>query len=237
MKEVFSSPQCIVFDDLVPKSDFHVLWRYFQDVEFCYVQNQKWIKINRLSDGNCLFGPVHFLTGKCSKGAGSVFPEGDEIDIFWRALQKVAEQSEELLGRLGVQWIDCFARAYLYPAGSGLSWHNDGTGTTGAYVYYVHPVWNSQWGGELLVLNDAPRQTPCALRTLPSGATKRILPALDNSAESQYLMNTGWGNFFLPKPNRFVLIKGGTHHQVKKVESAAGDHARCAFAGFFLAAG
>jgi hypothetical protein len=234
MTRVFSSAQCDVFDDVVPDAQFDALWKYFQDVDFSFVQTERWVKINRLTDGNCLFGPVHFLTGKCAKGSRARFPEGDEIDLFWRALQQISQESRHLIGEVGTGWIDCFARAYLYPAGSGLSWHNDRSGTAGAYVYYIHPEWNSQWGGELLVLDDEPRPTPCVTRTLPSGGSKRIMPALDNELESAYINERGFGTFFLPKPNRLILMKSGVHHQIKKVEGAAGDHSRCSFAGFFL---
>ena len=40
--------------------------------------------------------------------------------------------------------------AYLF-----LSLHDDGAGVyTGAYVYFMSPVWKPHWGGLLMVLED-----------------------------------------------------------------------------------
>jgi Rps23 Pro-64 3,4-dihydroxylase Tpa1-like proline 4-hydroxylase len=42
------------------------------------------------------------------------------------------------------------------------------------------------------------------------------------------------GTFINPKPNRLVVLRGGTRHCIKKVESAAGQAFRASVAGFFF---
>ena len=46
-------------------------------------------------------------------------------------------------------------------------------------------------------------------------------------------MRHGVGRLVLPKPNRLVVIKGGTPHCGAKVREAAGNHVRASVSGFF----
>jgi Rps23 Pro-64 3,4-dihydroxylase Tpa1-like proline 4-hydroxylase len=47
------------------------------------------------------------------------------------------------------------------------------------------------------------------------------------------LSKLGAGRFIAPKPNRLVVIAGGTCHRISPVTTSAGDHVRCTVAGFF----
>jgi Rps23 Pro-64 3,4-dihydroxylase Tpa1-like proline 4-hydroxylase len=77
----------------------------------------------------------------------------------------------------------------------------------------VHPVWCTSWGGELLVATDD-----------------------DSSTGIEATCRTGHA-FICPQPNRLVLLRGGTRHCIKKVESAAGQAYRASVSGFFFNAG
>jgi Rps23 Pro-64 3,4-dihydroxylase Tpa1-like proline 4-hydroxylase len=103
----------------------------------------------------------------------------------------------------------------------GLEWHSD-TGWLGAFVYYVHPVWRSSWGGELLVAADD---------ATPSGIAPAA--AADWRRDVETVCRTG-GAFICPRPNRLVLLRGGTLHCIKKVESGAGPSFRASLSGFFF---
>ena len=73
--------------------------------------------------------------------------------------------------------------------------------------------------------------------TREGGALKakrvRIPPFLDDTPQDAMLQKLGVGRFISPKPNRLVVIAGGTAHRINPVSSSAGDHVRCTIAGFF----
>jgi hypothetical protein len=108
-------------------------------------------------------------------------------------------------------WTGFSSSAWTYPSGTGLEWHSD-TGWLAGYIYYMHPAWRAAWGGELLVATDGP----------PSPAAR-----VESVCESG-------GVFIYPRPNRLVLLRGGTLHCIKKVESTAGGAARTSVSGFFF---
>jgi len=56
---------------------------------------------------------------------------------------------------------------------------------------------------------------------------------LDNDDATELLMARGIGSYILPKPNRLVVIKGGTPHAIAKVRASAGRHVRASVGGFF----
>ncbi len=56
---------------------------------------------------------------------------------------------------------------------------------------------------------------------------------LDNEDASRLLLEGGFGSYVAAKPNRLVLIKGGTPHAIAKVRAAAGRHLRASIRGFF----
>lgn len=232
----FKNDQFAVFDDFLLPQEFMVVWNYFQSVDFEFIQSKKWVKVNRLLDGNPLFGPVLYSERHRSNIHGTVFPSGEGLDIVCSKIQSQAYLFESLIGKKDEDWKYFFARSYLYPAGSGLSWHDDYGNNMGAYVLYVHPSWNSQWGGELFIADPSTRnmkRTKVPV-TLESAETKFVGPYLNNSDESEKLMANGIGHYIQPKPNRLIIISAGVQHMVKKVEISAGDNCRCSIAGFFI---
>lgn len=117
-------------------------------------------------------------------------------------------------------WSSLTIRAYLYPSGSGLTWHTDRK-CVAAYVYYAHERWEPSWGGELLIDQKGQSEVGC-------GAT------VDSKLYPRYPgLSASSGSFFFPIPNSLVLLQGGTPHCVKRVEPAAGNRARASVSGFF----
>ena len=121
-------------------------------------------------------------------------------------------------------WTGFSASTWIYRPGFGLEWHSD-TGWLAGYIYYLHPVWRSSWGGELLV-------------AAPGTSSSDAAPATASRSEHsrgavETVCQTG-GAFIYPRPNRLVLLRGGTLHCVKKVESAAGKAFRASLSGFFF---
>jgi two-component system cell cycle response regulator len=146
----------------------------------------------------------------------------------------------ELYGEPKKDWLAISGKMFVYPAGTGASWHNDGGMYRGAFIYYAHPHWDAQWGGQLLVADPSARETHHELvaekNKAQAGEPHRERkhyfgsPVLGDDA----LMKRGIGSYVMPKPNRLVLLSGDNAHMVMKVSSAAGNRCRMSVAGFFL---
>lgn len=235
MKIVLKTDQFIVIDDLLDVADFELIWNQFQSTEFEFIQSRKWIKINRLLDGNPLYGKVMLSERTSFDNAPYTYPSKTGMDILCSALLSNLDEFEYLIGKHLIDWQYFFVRPYLYPAGTGLSWHDDYGKNSGSYVFFVHQTWNVQWGGELLV-----SESSCDDMKRHKSATNKFSemsflgPYIDNSDENLMLLKSGYGQFIQPKPNRLVVLRSGVQHMIKKVELSAGHNCRCSFAGFFV---
>ena len=118
---------------------------------------------------------------------------------------------------------------YIWPPGSGLSWHND-SNYLGAFTFYCHDYWSPEWGGEFLTAE----------------ANEYILPdkkdiewkVFDNQPLYDTIMDQGVGHYIQPKPNRLVLNKGGPHGILHKVnKSTVNSGPRITLQGFIRAKG
>jgi len=137
---------------------------------------------------------------------------------FARAIldnSEIANFVEDLGG-----WSSFTMRAYLYPSGSGLTWHTDRK-CVAAYVYYLHETWDPAWGGELLFSTSKEDESVCK-----TSADTKLYPSYPGVSAAS-------GIFYLPLPNSFILFRGGVSHCVKKVEPASGNRARASISGFF----
>lgn len=67
--------------------------------------------------------------------------------------EKISIITSRLRDFLGEDWNAFSLTTFLYPAGSGLGWHEDDAQYKGAYIFYAHPEWKPNWGGELCVIN------------------------------------------------------------------------------------
>jgi Rps23 Pro-64 3,4-dihydroxylase Tpa1-like proline 4-hydroxylase len=144
------------------------------------------------------------------------------------AVERISGKCAPLIGTTPKDWAGITAQSYLYPAGSGLSWHKDSTDRSGAYIYYAHPYWNVTFGGELLIAERVAGGRSAAGRR----PGQQVGPHLDNEAENRALLALGVGSFVHAKPNRLVVLRGGTPHMIRAVTAAAGNHVRCSIAGF-----
>jgi len=120
-----------------------------------------------------------------------------------------ADDFADLVGRRNVDYDNISARSFLYPQGTSLSWHEDGPKYSGAYAFYAHPEWRSQWGGELLVADESTRfqnstRDDLISLTREGGALKakrtRLPLFLDDSRQDAVLSKLGAGRYIAPKP-------------------------------------
>jgi hypothetical protein len=147
----------VVFDDVLNQAAFTDLWTFVQGDTYVSVHQDAWTKVWRLSDGAPLKGSqivypaVHDAPIVAPLGA-LTYPSATPLDAVLEAVM----QQGDFVGRPLVDWQSVGAATWLYPQGSGLSWHTDGRVHVGAFIYFAHPVWNCQWGGELLLADVAP---------------------------------------------------------------------------------
>jgi hypothetical protein len=257
MKLIERNPQFHVYDDVLSVEDFRAVWHYIQLESYVPVHHDEWAKVWRISDGIPLGAtaavflekpksPASGVTagGEAKRGRGlsRAYPTHTALDRVLETIVEHLDQFTELVGERGVAFENISARSFLYPQGTGLSWHEDDVLYSGGYAFYAHPEWNSQWGGELLVADESTRSRDIESEQIVTlvrdeGRIKltktRIPPFLDNARQNAVLGNVGMGRYITPKPNRLVVIAGGNPHMINAVRSAAGDHVRCTIAGFF----
>jgi hypothetical protein len=253
VKLVQQTTQFHVYDDVLSEKDFRAVWNYVQLESYVPVHHDEWVKVWRISDGVPLGAAASVLyespkrapgaaAGEGAKGT-RVYPTHTGLDRVLEALMGHVDQFHELVGKRGVDFDNISARSFLYPQGTALSWHEDAVGYSGGYVFYAHPEWNIQWGGELLIADESAKsqysdddRVPVLTRTEDGLRLTKILipPFLDNARQNTVVGERGLGCYITPKPNRLVVIAGGNAHMINKVHPAAGDHVRCTIAGFFI---
>jgi hypothetical protein len=232
----YADEQIAVFDDVLSPEQFQTVWDFFQRETYegvhARIREVGW----RLDDGEPLWGgsvawpsvPIASMLPPdldLNKAPMKFYPTGNGVDAALEAIKAYCPRVENLIGKEGEAWAGISAKPFVYPQGTGLSWHGDSGSYSGAFIYYAHPEWNVLWGGELLVAEPSTRNVKP-----PQGAAHRF----ENRRENEELMRVGRGSFVMPKPNRLVFIAPGVPHMISKVSSAAGNHARISLAGFFV---
>lgn len=228
-KIVEQNDRFAVIDDFLSMSEHYKIYDYLQGQRFEFVHSKRKIPAFRLNDGNPLWSePV--LSHPWNKNTlYKTYPVSEDIDIIISKILDITPKFSNLVGQHLADWVHFFIRGYLYPQGCGLSWHKDGKyQAPGAFVYYAHPEWQLEWGGELLI-------SECNGEATHTSQAARHSNYLCNTSEKK-IFKKGVGDYILPKPNRFVLMKGMNFHTIKKVDRAAGDNVRMTLQGFFQSA-
>jgi hypothetical protein len=228
-----------VLDDVLAPEARERLWNYFQIQPLNPVRQLGMQGHWLLEDSETLRGPTVGWEHKWD----AQYPTGAPIDDVMKALVDCSDLFAASVGRYGVDWRIFSAVPTIYQVGQGLLWHRDSEDNTGSWIYYAHDRWNVEWGGELLLAHarDLPREYGVyfhRLRATPGLPTPLPWQShLDNEDANDLLMAGGFGSFVAPKPNRLVVIRGGTPHAIAKVRPAAGRHVRASVGGFFKKVG
>lgn len=218
MTASFDHPNFRVIDDFLDEETWTRVWSDFQFVPLHPVTRT--LGAWKLEDGVPLGGDEIVLSRR--------EPEVPD-DSAVAELAAMLLENPDLLGSLvDDDWDRVSARPYVYPQGTGLSWHvDDHELYAGAFIYYAHPHWDAHWGGELLI---AERDTEAEQE---HGPMPIMGHRFETDSYSERLMEIGCGNFVSAKPNRLVLLSGAPH-MVSRVASAAGAAVRASVSGFFL---
>lgn len=223
MREVQRGDRVVVYDDVLSTEDHLRVWNWFNRLAFDPVVPGTLSR--RTWDGVSFVGPSFISEGRRK------VPKTEPFESVVGALiSTLSDEASWLIGSQGERWTDLSVVPNYYPAGAKLGWHNDGPGRAGAFIYYVHRQWSPSWGGELLLLDESASDLWKAAKEA-SGSQDGLF---EHQTEDRALMNGSRSMFIAPKPNRLVVFVADTYHSVARVDSAAGEHARCALAGFYL---
>ncbi len=216
------TPSFTIIDDFLEEEDQIALWTEFQFAELRPVTRT--LGAWKLDDGVPLAGQEVVTPPRDEELAHDPnrpdrFPSNTALDAVILTLLSNPEAYESVVSD---EWKALSARAYVYPHGTGLSWHRDDSHLyAGAFIYYAHPHWNAHWGGELLIADETDDDLDI------------MGYRFENESYSERLLAHGAGRFVMPKPNRLVIL-GGAPHAVSPVSAAAGQNVRASVSGFFL---
>lgn len=205
-----------VFDDFLSVADLEKLRAHMSGVGFSYVKSfRARSRVFGILDGDPLVAPSVIHHHPDSIRGATPYPSGSAMDIWVESMDRATEDLSPWIGERGAAWDFFTCTPYLYPLGSGLSWHDDAKGRAASYVFYLHDEWKASWGAELLI---ADRECP------------------DHRSETiNHIQVASFGTYVTPRPNRLVVIKAGTPHTVKRVDVNAGENVRTSVTGFFQA--
>ena len=216
MKLTAKDSHYAVVDDVFDKEGCTYFWEYFNSLPFAFRSMTGWQKVWKISDGQVLASSPYYHTQA---------PFNNPMDMVHKMVVALAEQHfEEIVGKQGVDWHELFFTPYIYPAGTKISWHDD-YGYTGACIFYPHLECRPNWGGELMVAKAPSAEELNADKLAPDFMTRKYIDPI--------LTHYGMGLYFTPSPNRMVFTSGKVWHGINRVDSAAGDNARCSIVGFF----
>ncbi|BBH52446.1 2OG-Fe(II) oxygenase [Fluviispira sanaruensis] len=208
---------CII-DNFLGEDLREKVWKYFQNLDFTFVNNSKWKKVFHPNDGTPLESKT--FTYKHENIINN-YPTGLSIDILFDELNKHNEFVDLYIGK---NWKWYYLKPFIYPINSSLQWHDDGY-SLGAFIYYCHNNWKTEWGGELLVSNKIEKYNNDKLKN------SEIF--FDNNFYSDLINDQKFYYSIPPKKDRAIFIKSKTLHKVNSVSNNAGNNMRCSISGQF----
>jgi hypothetical protein len=234
MKRVANTPSHLVFDDVLDADEFDEVVGYMSREKYVDVHSSRegHRRVFTVADGRPLSGPVAIASVRGTPAPEPeqgvhLYPTGAPIDIVIKKVLASARRCEAVVGRKGEDWERLVARSWLYPPHTGLGWHDD-TMCTGAFVFYAHPTWSLDWGGELLLI-----ERPSGQKATRAGAETSLGTASALRGPKPMPEGSG-GRFVTAKPNRLVVLAAGTTHRIAPVSPLAGHHVRATISGFFF---
>jgi Rps23 Pro-64 3,4-dihydroxylase Tpa1-like proline 4-hydroxylase len=228
----------MIFDDFLPEDVYQRLQNYALTTDYEYINTKgKIARAWHVHDGFPLrsaLNAFYHAKGTEQPKGDHVYPTKTDMDVFIDHLLAAQPHVERLTGKEGSGWGHVSATAWIYPQGTGLSMHDDGAGVySGAYVYFLNPVWKPHWGGLLLMMEDEANQQIYTHRKTLDQVDYYKRNWLHANNLDAMLMETGFAKCIFPKRNRMVFIANDAYHMVTRVNEAAGDNNRMSIAGFF----
>lgn len=236
-RKVFESKQAIIFDDFLPEDVFQRVYGHVIKAPYETINTGKVSRAWHLQDGHPLRSQVNvfcYAPDEEKPTGNHVYPTKEDIDLFVDHLLAIQPEVEQLIGRQGSEWAHVTATSWLYPPGTGLSLHDDGSGIySGAYTFFLNPYWRMHWGGLLIMVDEECNRRIHEFRETNGQMEFYKRKWLNANAIDDLIMEHGFGKCILPKRNRIVFIANDAYHAVTRVNEQAGDNVRMSIAGFF----
>lgn len=213
MKVIEHGRRFVVIDDFLSGQDFSAAQTLMKRTTFTQRENA-------ISNDD---GPVYCTRGVTFREDLGTTDIGGRPQVY-EELARTVHTYSDFYGEAGAAWDRIALAFWKYPAGSGLSWHNDADqGRQGDFILYLHDQWRPSWGGELKLIDEDPQPTPSDEEE-ESDLVLRMESRISRSPTSPVAI--------IPKPNRLVLVKSDTVHAIGRVDHTAGDALRCTLTGF-----
>jgi len=231
----------MVVDDFLPEDQYRSLREFLVSADYKHINSSGIIsRAWHLQDRFPLRSEtswIQMVDNPPEPKPAWVLPTGQPIDGFMQAVEAFQADSVPWIGQRGVAWDQFSATSWIYPPGTGLAMHTDGSNVySGAYVYFLNDSWRSHWGGLLLVMDRVVNQHVATHESTQDGMRwyrRRWLH--ENRLEELMLEAGGIGRVVFPKANRIVFLANNAHHMVTRINEEAGDCVRLSLAGFFSA--
>ncbi|MDX1975663.1 MAG: GlcNAc-transferase family protein [Rickettsiales bacterium] len=236
--KTYESSQAIIIDNFLPEDEYQKLHDYAVRTDYEYVNMEG--KVNRawhLQDRSPLrssYNMFYTAQGLPNKHPNQSYPSNTPLDAFVRQLLAVQPHVGHFVGQESKDWDHVTVTSWLYPPGTSLSMHNDGSGVyTGAYVYYLNQSWRMHWGGLLLLLDEGGNRKIFQHRLQQDEQEFYQRKWLNANDTDDLAMEEGIARCITPKKNRIVFIANSAYHMVTRVNESAGDEVRMSLAGFY----
>jgi hypothetical protein len=236
---VYASRSAIVIDDFLPEETYQQVHDWALKTDYEYINTKgKVTRAWHIHDGFPLRSTLNVFyhaEGSSKPVADYVYPTRTALDGFVEHMLATQRHVAHLTGTEGrTGWGHFSTTGWLYPHGTSLHLHDDGSGVyTGAYVYFLNPMWRVHWGGMLLLFEDAANSIVHAHRATTDQMEFYQRKWLMANQLDELLMAHGFARCILPKKNRIVFIANDAYHTVTRVNETSGDNVRMSLAGFF----
>jgi Rps23 Pro-64 3,4-dihydroxylase Tpa1-like proline 4-hydroxylase/GT2 family glycosyltransferase/peroxiredoxin len=237
-KKVFESNQAVIYDDFLPEALYQKLYDHAVKTDYEHINlNGKVTRAWHVHDGfplRSLMNLFYYPPGVQKKKSDFVYPTQTDMDQFIDYLLAMQPHVEHFVGKMGEDWSHLTATNWIYPHGTGLSLHDDGSGVyTGAYAYFLNPVWKLHWGGLNLMMGDEGNKLVYDYRNRQNQKDFYDRKWLNANNIDALLMEQGLAQCIFPKKNRIVFIASNAYHMVTRVNEQCGDNLRMSIAGFY----
>jgi Rps23 Pro-64 3,4-dihydroxylase Tpa1-like proline 4-hydroxylase/peroxiredoxin/GT2 family glycosyltransferase len=237
--KVYESKSAVVLDNFLPDNIYTQLHQHMQRTDYQYINTDKVSRAWHIQDGFPLRSQTNAFyyadpTIKPEPGH-MVYPSNTVFDPFIEHILAVQPNVNHIIGQKSKDWWHFSVSGWLYPPGTGLALHEDGSGVySGAYVYFLNPTWKPHWGGQLLLLEDQSNDNMRKYQKESDRMDVYKSKWMHANRTDDIIMDDGLAQCVFPKGNRIVFIASDAYHMVTRVNEQAGDNLRMSLAGFFV---
>ncbi len=239
--KVLETRSALVLDNFLPEETYQSIYSYVQRQDLEHINTGKMTRARHMQDDLPLRSEKTVLyyadnEPRPKNNEKSLFyPTKTALDAFVTGILAIQPQVQHITGAMGSKWGHFSIASWFYPQGAGQAFRDDGSWLySGAFVYYLNPVWKPQWGGNLIVASDETNERMRRYKAENDAMDMYSAKEPDTHKMDEILMEDGLSQCIFPKRNRIVFIASDAYHMVTRVNEQCGDNVRTSLAGFFI---